>query len=328
MMHCQRLIKPILLICLFVFSSMSFSQEKYPSRPITFIMSVEAGADGDVLGRPLMEKVSRIIGQPITILNKPGAGSSIGYREIAQAKPDGYTIGWGSATIITNKLQGVSPLDFNSFTHLGGYATFFPILIASTKSTLKFNTVQEAIAYARANPGKVNLATAGVGQSWWVGAQTFLTGTNLSMASIPTTGAGAATALMVGGGHAELGVAGLGSAKALLDGGQIKFLASLSENRAPPPYDKLPTIKELGYPVSWESTNIIIGPPGLPKEVVDRLSKAIEQAAREPDFIKFVEERDARWEYIAPEKVVPALSVRREVVKEIMAKAGLLKESN
>lgn len=327
-MHFQRLIKPLLLICLFLFSNMSFSQEKYPSRPITFIMSVEAGADGDVLGRPLMEKVSRIIGQPITILNKPGAGSSIGYREIAQAKPDGYTIGWGSATIITNKLQGVSPLDFNSFTHLGGYATFFPILIGSTRSALKFNTVQEAIAYARANPGKVNLATAGVGQSWWVGAQTFLTGTNLSMASIPTTGAGAATALMVGGGHAELGVAGLGSAKALLDGGQVKFLASLSENRAPPPYDKLPTVKELGYPVSWESTNIIIGPPGLPKEVVERLSKAIEQAAREPDFIKFVEERDARWEYIAPEKVVPALSARREVVKEIMAKAGLLKESN
>lgn len=327
-MHFQRLIKPLLLICLFSFSSISFSQEKYPSKPITFIMSVEAGADGDVLGRPLLEKVSRILGQPITILNKPGAGSSIGYREIAQAKPDGYTIGWGSATIITNKLQGVSPLDFNSFTHLGGYATFFPILIGSTRSALKFNTVQEAIAYARANPGKVNLATAGVGQSWWVGAQTFLTGTNLSMASIPTTGAGAATALMVGGGHAELGVAGLGSAKALLDGGQVKFLASLSENRAPPPYDKFPTVKELGYPVSWESTNIIIGPPGLPKEVVERLSKAIEQAAREPDFIKFVEERDARWEYIAPEKVVPALSARREVVKEIMAKAGLLKESN
>ena len=327
-MHFQRLIKPLLLICLFSLPNFSFSQEKYPSKPITFIMSVEAGADGDVLGRPLMEKVSRILGQPITILNKPGAGSSIGYREIAQAKPDGYTIGWGSATIITNKLQGVSPLDFNSFTHLGGYATFFPILIGSTRSALKFNTVQEAIAYARANPGKVNLATAGVGQSWWVGAQTFLTGTNLSMASIPTTGAGAATALMVGGGHAELGVAGLGSAKALLNGGQVKFLASLSENRAPPPYDKLPTVKELGYPVSWESTNIIIGPPGLPKEVVERLSKAIEQAAREPDFVKFVEERDARWEYIAPEKVVPALSARREVVKEIMAKAGLLKESN
>ena len=324
----KNVLRWLLLITVGLSSTTSFSQEKYPSKPITFIMAVEAGADGDVLGRPLMDRVSRILGQPITIMNKPGAGSSIGYREIAQAKPDGYTIGWASATIITNKLQGVSPLDFNSFTHLGGYATFFPILIASTKSNIKFNTVQEAIAYAKANPGKINLATAGVGQSWWVGAQTFLTGTNLSMQSVPTTGAGAATALMVGGGHAELGVAGLGSAKALLNGGQVKFLASLSENRAPPPYDKYPTVKELGYPVSWESTNIIIGPPGMPKEAIERLSKAIEQAAREPDFIKFVEERDARWEYIAPEKVIPTLSQRREVVKEIMAKAGLLKESN
>ncbi len=318
----------LFFVSLMLSAQVCLSQEKYPSKPITFIMSVEAGADGDVLGRPLMDKVSRILGQPITILNKPGAGSSIGYREIAQAKPDGYTIGWGSATIITNKLQGVSPLDFNNFTHLGGYATFFPIIVASTKSTIKFNTIQEAIAYAKANPGKVNLATAGVGQSWWVGAQTFLTGTNLSMQSVPNTGAGAATALMVGGGHAELGVVGLGSAKALLDGGQIRFLAALSENRAPAPYDKYPTIKELGYPVSWESTNIIIGPPGMPKDVIEKISKAIEQAARDPDFIKFVEERDARWEYIAPDKVIPALSLRREVVKEIMAKAGLLKETN
>jgi tripartite-type tricarboxylate transporter receptor subunit TctC len=327
----QQWARPILKTVvgfIFFLSSFAFAQEKYPSRPINFIMAVEAGSDGDVLARPLMERVSRIIGQPITIINRPGAGSSIGYREIHQAKPDGYTLGWASATIITNKLQGVSPLDYNNFTHLGGYATFFPIIIASSKSDIKFNTIQEAIAYAKANPGKLNLSTAGVGQSWWVAAQTFLTGTNLNMASIPVTGAGGAVTLMVGGGHAELGVAGLGSAKALLDGGQVKFLAALSENRAPPPYDKFPTVKELGYPVSWESTNIVIGPPGLPKDVVEKISKAIEQAARDPEFIKFVQERDAAWEYIAPDKVIPKLSSRQVTVKEIMAKAGLLKEAN
>ncbi|MEI7531379.1 MAG: tripartite tricarboxylate transporter substrate binding protein [Betaproteobacteria bacterium] len=313
-------------LILFFFLTNSFAQDAYPTRPITFIMAVEPGADGDVLARPLLDRVSKIIGQPITIINKPGAGSSIGYKEIFQAKPDGYTIGWGSATIITNKLQGVSNLDYNNFTHMGAYATFFPILIAATKSNTKFNTVQEAIAYAKANPGKINLATAGVGQSWWVGSQVFLTGTNLSMASIPVTGAGAAVAVLVGGGHAELGVAGLGSAKAMLDGGQVKFLASLSDNRAPPPYDKLPTVKELGYPVSWESTNVIIGPPNMPKEITLKLTKAIEQAAQDPDFIKFVNERDARWEYLAPEKIIPAFDQRRIVVKEIMAKAGLLKE--
>ena len=257
--------------------SVGFTQDKYPSKPITFIMAVEAGADGDVLGRPLMDRVARILGQPITVINKPGAGSSIGYREIHQAKPDGYTLGWASATIITNKLQGVSPIDYNNFTHLGAFATFFPILIGSNKSNLKFNTIQEAIAYSKANPGKVNLATAGVGQSWWVGAQTFLTGTNLSMASIPVTGAGANVALLVAGGHAEVGVAGLASSKALLDGGQVRFLAALSENRAPPPYDKLPTVKELGYPVSWESTNIIIGPAGMPKDIVDNANNLLKE---------------------------------------------------
>ena len=319
--------KKILFLILLLTSFVS-AQEKYPIRPINFIMAVEAGSDGDVLARPLMERVSRIIGQPITIVNRPGAGSSIGYREINQAKPDGYTLGWASATIITNKLQGVSPLDYNNFTHLGGYATFFPIIIGSTKSDIKFNTIQDAIAYAKANPGKLNLSTAGVGQSWWVAAQAFLTGTNLNMASIPVTGAGGAVTLMVGGGHAELGVAGLASAKALLDGGQVKFLASLSEKRAPPPYDKLPTVKELGYPVSWESTNIVIGPQGLPKEVIEKISKAIEQAAKDPEFIKFVQERDALWEYIAPENVIPKLNARQVTVKEIMAKAGLLKEAN
>ena len=305
----------------------AIAQDKYPSKPITFIVAVEAGADGDVLARPLMERVGRILGQPITVVNKPGAGSSIGTTIVAQAKPDGYTIGWGSATIITNKLQGVSPLDYNNFTQLGAYATFFPILIGSNKSDIKFTTAQEAINYAKANPGKLNLATAGVGQSWWVAAQTLLTGTNLSMASIPVTGAGANVALMVAGGHAELGVAGLASAKALIDGGQVRYLASLAENRAPPPYDKLPTIKELGFPVSWESTNVILGPPGLPKEIADKLSKAIEEAARDPEFIKFVNARDAKWEYIPPENIVPLFDKRRVVVKDIMAKAGLLKEA-
>jgi tripartite-type tricarboxylate transporter receptor subunit TctC len=309
-------------------SSQLFAQESYPSRPITFIMSVEAGADGDVLARPLMERVGRILGQPITIVNRPGAGSAIGYKEISLAKPDGYTIGWGSATIVTNKLQGMSPLDYRNFTHLGSYATFFPILIASNKSTVQFKTAQEAISYVKANPGKVNLATAGVGQSWWVGAQTLLTGANLDMASIPVTGAGAAVALLVGGGHAELGVAGLGSARALLEGGQVRFLASLAESAPPPPYEKMPTMKELGYPVTWESLNIIIGPNGLPKDIANKLSKAIEQAAKDPDFIKFVQEQYASWNYMAPEAVTPFLDKRREVVKGIMGRAGLLKESN
>ncbi|MBI4204946.1 MAG: tripartite tricarboxylate transporter substrate binding protein [Betaproteobacteria bacterium] len=301
--------------------------EKYPVKPIMCIVGVEAGADGDVLVRPLMQRVSKMLGQPIVIVNKPGGGSSISYREIHGAKPDGYTIGWGSATIITNKLQGVSPLDYHDFTHLGGYATFFPIVIASTKSKVQFNTIQDAINYAKANPGKVNMSTAGVGQSWWVAAMSFLGGTGLNVNTIPQPGAGAMTVAQVAGGHAELGVAALGSAKSMVESGQVKFLATLGEGRAPAPYDKIPTVRELGYDVSWESTNFVMGPPKLPKEIVTVLVNAIEKAAKDPEYIKFANERNTRWEYIPPGNVVPAFDKRQKAVREIMGKAGILKEA-
>ena len=301
--------------------------DSYPAKPITFIVAVEAGADGDVLARPIMESVGKILGQPVVIVNKPGAGSSIGYREIHAAKPDGYTIGWGSATIITNKLQGVSPIDYHDFTHFGAYLTFFPIVLGSMKSKVQFATIQEAISYAKAHPGAVTLSIGAVGQSWWVAAMSFLGGTGLSMNTIPQPGAGAMTVAQVAGGHAELGVAALGSAKSMVDSGQIKYLASLSEARAPAPYDKIPTVKELGYDVSWESTNIIMGPRGMPKEVVAKLVKAIEQAAKDPAFIKQANEM-ARWDYVPPEQVVPSFDKRRDTVREIMRKAGILKEAS
>ena len=318
----------VALLCALCGAGAAVAAETYPSKPINFIVAVEAGADGDVLVRPLMQRVSQMLGQPIFIINKPGGGSSIGYRELHQAKPDGYTLGWGSATIITNKLQGVSPLDYRDFTQLGGYATFFPIMIAATKSKQTFNTVQEAINFAKANPGKVTLSTAGVGQSWWVAAMSFLSGTGLDMNAIPQPGAGAMTVAQVAGGHAELGIAALGSAKAMVDAGQVKFIASLGDARAPAPFDKLPTVKELGYDVSWESTNFVFGPPKLPKEIVAVMVAAIEKAAREPEFIKFVNDRNARWEYIAPEKINPMFDKRRDAVREIMRKAGILKEAS
>ena len=118
----------------------------------------------------------------------------------------------------------------------------------------------------------------------------------------------------------------------LLYGAALRVSEALSLNLADvdleeAPYDKIPTMKELGYDVSYESTNFAMGPPKMPKDVVDLLVKAIKQAVKEPDYVKFCTERNARWEYIPPEKVVPLFDKRRIVVREIMSKAGILKES-
>jgi putative tricarboxylic transport membrane protein len=321
----------VILSILFYFGSVHFgvlpAAEKYPVKPIECIVAVEAGADGDVITRPVMQKVSQILGQPVMIVNKPGAGSSIGYRELYKSKPDGYTIGWGSATIITNKLQGVSPIDYHDFTQLGTFATFFPIVVGSVKTQRPFKTIQEVISYAKQHPGALSMSVAGVGQSWWVAAMSFLKGTDLEVNTIPQPGAGAMVVAQVAGGHTDLGVTALGAAKSMIEGGQVRFLATLGEQRAPAPYDQIPTVKELGYPVSWESTNFAMGPPKMPKDIVDILVKAIKEAVHEPDYIKFCTERNTRWGYIPPDKVVAEFDKRRVVVREIMSKAGILKES-
>ena len=313
-------------LCALLLLGTAHAAEKYPVKPITAIVAVEAGADGDVLVRPILQSVSKMLGQPILVVNKPGGGSSIGYRELHAAKPDGYTIGWGSATIITNKVQGVSPLDHHDFTQLGAYATYYPIVISATKAKLQFNTIQDALSYAKANPGKVNMSTAGVGQSWWVAAMAMIGGTGINVNAIPQPGAGAMTVAQVAGGHAELGVAALGSAKSMIEAGQVKFLATLGDARAPAPYDKIPTLKELGYDVSWESTNFLMAPPKLPKEIVAVLVPAIEKAVKDPAFVKFAIERNTRWEYIPPAEVIPKFDQRRETVRAIMSKAGIVKD--
>ena len=253
----MRKIYVILLSLSFFMSSVHFGMlqaaEKYPVKPIECIVGVEAGADGDVITRPIAQSLSQILGQPVMIVNKPGAGSSIGYREIHNARTDGHTIGWGSATIITNKLQGVSPYDYHDFTQLGAFCTYFPIVIASTKGKHNFKTIQEAIAYAKAHPGELNMATAGIGQSWWVAAMSFLEGTGVKVNTIPQAGAGAMVVAQVAGGHAELGVAALGSAKGMVEGGQVRYLATLGEQRASARYEMIPTVKELSdESEAWE----------------------------------------------------------------------------
>ena len=219
----------------------------------------------------------------------------------------------------------MSPLDHHDFTQLGAYATYFPIVIGSTKSKLQFNTVQDAIVFAKTNPGKINFSTAGVGQSWWVAAMAFVGATGINVNSIPQPGTGAMTVAQVAGGHAELGVAALGSAKSMIEAGQVKFLATLGEARAPAPYDKIPTAKELGF-----QRRVGIDQFGWARQSCRKRScrsyRCRGGGCEDPEFVKFANEPNTRWEYIAPANVNPMFDKRRAVVRDIMSKAGILKE--
>jgi tripartite-type tricarboxylate transporter receptor subunit TctC len=299
--------------------------EEYPVKPINFIVPGEAGADADVLARPLVKRVSAILGQPVIVVNKPGAGSSIGMREVHDSKPDGYTIGMSHAAILITKLSGIMPYDHTGFTVMGTYATFIPIIVASTKTQRPFKTLEEAISFAKPHPGQVSIATSGVGQSWWMATLAFQEGTGLKFNIIPQPGTGAFAMAQVAGGHTDLAVVALATSKGQIDSGLVRFVAVFGSKKAPG-YETVPTMKDLGYNVSWESTQILIGPPKMPKDVVDKIVKAFEIASNEPEYKKFVIERNAVPFYLPPDKAVSFFDEQRNVVRAIMEKAGILKE--
>jgi len=300
--------------------------EQYPVKPITFIVPLEAGSDGDVLARPIVQKVSAMLGQPIMVVNKPGAGSSIGYREVHAAKPDGYTMGSAYATIVTNKMQGIMPYDHRDFTVIGTYATYIPIVVGSTKTKRPFKTMAEALSFAKSNSGEVSIATSGVGQSWWIATMAFQAGTGLQFNIIPQPGAGAFAIAQVSGGHTDLAVLALGAAKPQIEAGNVRFLAVYGSKRALPPYDNVPTFKDLGYDIFWESTQTVIAPPKMPKDIAEKLAKAFETAANDPEYLKYVAERNAFSFITTLEKSNQFLDEQRKVARSIMEKAGILKE--
>ena len=298
----------------------------YPSKPVVFIVPNEAGASADLLARPLMQKVSAILGQPVVVVNKPGGGSTIGYRELYGSKPDGYTIGQASGTIVTNKLQGLMPYDYHDFTMLGVYLNWLPAVVASTKTKRPFTAFSEVVTYAKANPGQISVATGSVGQLWWVASVALEEYSGLKFNMIPQVSSSAATALQVAGGHTELGITDLGSTKSQIQGGLVRPLAVFGAQRIPGEFGNVPTLKEFGYDVVITSTHIVMGPPKMPKDITDKLVKAVETAAKDPDYLKFISQYYAAPFYLTPEQAIPWFDEQRKIMRDVMGKAGILKE--
>ncbi len=300
---------------------------EYPSKPIFFIVPLEAGSDGDVFARPICQRVSALLGQPLVIINKPGGGSSLGYRELLNSRPDGYTIGWGASTIVTNKLIGTQPFDHQSFTIIGAYTTTIPAIFASTKTKRPFQTFPEVIAFAKAHPREVSIATSGKGQTFWFVAMAFEAATGLQFNLIPQAGSTGLVATQVAGGHTDLGIMALGGpAKAQLDAGNFRFLSLTGSKRAAPPYDNVPCLKEFGYNVEVESTHFVLGPAKMPKDVTEKLVKAFKTAATEQEYQRFAIERYALPTYMPPEEVIKNLEHQKKIFEVIVEKSGILKK--
>jgi tripartite-type tricarboxylate transporter receptor subunit TctC len=254
----------------------------YPTRPITLIVPYAPGGGNDVVARGVAEPMSKTLGQRIVIENRGGAGGSIGTRQVAAAAPDGYTLGLGGTgtlaidpTLYPN--PGYDPR--KDFAPVGLIATS-PLIIVVSPS-LPANNVQELIALAKAQPGKLNYASAGTGSGIHLATVLFAAAAGIELTHVPYRGTGPALTDLLGG-HVTLYFSSLPSALGLVKDGKLRALGVTGLKRSAT-FPDVPTVAEQGLPGFEAVLHYgIVAPAGTPRPVIDKLNGALREALADP----------------------------------------------
>ena len=255
----------------------------YPAKPIRFIVPYPAGGPLDTVARLLGSKLAESMKQPVVVDNKPGAGGNIGADFVAKSPPDGYTILMGAVAThaINPSLYASIPYD--------PVRDFIPVTqVASTPNVLVVNpsipvgNVREFIAYAKANPGKLNFGSGSTGSAGHLAGELFNTMAGVRMVHVPYKGAGPAMQDLVGG-QIQLMFDNLASSLGQIKAGRVKALAVTTAKRTSLAPD-LPTISESGLPGFDISTWFgVFVPAKTPQPVVDKLHAELIRALAMPD---------------------------------------------
>ena len=255
--------------------------QSYPSRNITAIIPFAAGNANDVTARIVFEQLQKQLGQPIVIESKPGAGGTIGVGQAAKATPDGYTVLFHSATFsasyVTHKWLPYDTLaDFTAVSAVGISPS---VLVASPAKGYK--TAADLIAAAKANPGKLDFASAGIGAASHLAAEKFNIAAGIKAQHVPFKGPVEAMSELMAG-RIDYYFLPLAAAIAQIKGGTVTALAVSSDKRAPQLPD-IPTTAEIGYPAAaYAFWNGLFVPLKTPPDVVAKLYQETQKAIADP----------------------------------------------
>lgn len=278
----RRFFLQILTTTLLAIAGGAFAQGAYPSKPIRLIVPYPAGGATDFFARTVFGKVGDILGKPIVIENRPGAGTTIGSELVATSAPDGYTLLIGDMGTYALNASLYKNLRYDPQKNFAPISLTgqFPLILVVNPATLPVNSMSDFLAYARANPGKVNYAAPGPGSPLHVAMELLKQQAGLNMVGVPYKGgADAINDLLSGQIHAMF--LDIASAQAQLKGGRLKALAIASDKRRPA-FPDLPTVIESGVPglevYAWQG---FVAPAGTPRDVITRLNSAFATAMQD-----------------------------------------------
>jgi tripartite-type tricarboxylate transporter receptor subunit TctC len=259
--------------------------QNFPNRTITLVIPFAPGGSTSIVGRVIADKMSELIGEKVVVDNRPGAGGTVGTKAVAKSDPDGYTIALGYTGTLA-----IGPSLFKN----AGYdprKDFAPIgMIGNAPNSLVVHpsfpakTVGELIAYAKANPGKVNFGSAGAGTASHITGEYFAASAGIKLVHVPYKGTGPALTDLLGG-HIPMAFAPIPASHANVSAGMLRALAVTSTTRSSL-LPEIPTIAEAALPGFDASLYYgLVAPAGTPRPVIDKLNKTL-NAALASDEVK------------------------------------------
>lgn len=294
--------------------------QDYPSRPVTLLVGYPPGGLSDLTARAIAKAVEKHLNQPVVVANKPGASSSLQMGLLAQAKPDGYTLGYipAAAAAVLPYVQKVNYDTVKDFTPVVNLFNYAAALVVRDDAPWK--NVKEFVEHAKQNPGAVKYGTYGAYGTTTLAMEAWAKQVGAKWDTVPfKSDAEAVTGLL--GGHITAAASAAAYA-AHARAGKLRILAFMSHQR-PAEFPNIPTLKDLGYPVVAEGFVGIGGPKDMPEAIVARLEKAFAQAVKDPEYQALLQKMALANQFLPAREFGAFLKETYALHRDLIEKAGL-----
>lgn len=293
----------------------------YPTRPVRFVVGYPAGGSTDIIARLIGQRLSERLGQQFVIENKPGAGNNIGTETVVKAEPDGYTLLLiNPANFINTSLY--ANLNFNFIRDIAPVASFLRVPnVMTVPNEVPAKTVAEFIAYVKANPGKVNLASSGNGTSVHLSGEMFMAMTGAKMLHVAYKGAAPATTDLLGN-RVQVMFDNMPSIIGHIRGGKLRALAVTTAQRSP----ELPDVPTVGETVPGYEASALFGmgaPAKTPPEIIAKLNSEINAVLAEPEIKKRLTELGGEPLIATPEAFGAMIKAETEKWEKVVKYADI-----
>ena len=308
--------------------STAASAQTFPERVIKLVVPYPAGGPTDVIARIVAEDIGKTLGQNVIVENLAGASGAVGTRTVARAEPDGYTIVFGNNQTHGNNMFLLKEPGYDAikdFAPLAGAGAFEHVFVVS--NTLPVKTMQELVALAKADPGKLNYGSTGVGSGSHLATELFMARTGIKMTHVPFRGAAPlVTELMAG--RIDVSNSTLPSVLAQFQAGEMRAIGLASPRRNPQAPD-VPTLREQGITdADAESWAAFFAPVNTPKPVLDKLSSTIIASLNKPDVKERITKLGFTLNVRDPEAFKPYLAKEIQTWADVIKAANIKPEAN